>query len=333
MSRKRSSRSVPERKPEREIGEVGEEGLVGRIGRFVDRHATHASSLVLGLGDDAALLRPASGHDMVVSTDALVEDVHFRFRTQGATTIGRRALLVSLSDLAAMGAKPMGCTLALSAPPTLSLSCFDGIFEGLAHEAARSGCPLVGGNLSRGLTTQLTVTVLGQVRRGRALRRDAARPGDSVFVTGTIGDGALALARSEVEDVRLRHLPRSRVTAGLALGRRRDRGACIDVSDGLTQDLLRVLQKSACGAEIQLEKIPLRPGFASRCRRLGLDPDLVATAGGGDYELLFTLRDAGATETALAGALDTQVTRIGQVVRGTGVSGLPGESARGFMHF
>ncbi len=319
------------------LGELGEFDLIARIRARAG--AGRETQVVVGIGDDAAVLRPRAREDLVVSTDTLVEDVHFRFRNQAPATIGRRALRVNLSDLAAMGARPLGFTLALSAPPKLPVATIDGLLRGLLADAGRYGCPLVGGNVARARDVQLAVTVFGAVPRGRALRRDAARPGDRVFVTGTLGRAGLALARSERSGVRLRHLPEPRVDAGRALVRRRDVGACIDLSDGLSSDLGHVLSASKVGAVIDTAALPLPRDFASTCARAGFDPLALATRAGEDYELLFTLRGAkgrGAPGRApspvrLAGQLGVPVHEIGRVVAGGELRGLSDEA--GFHHF
>ncbi len=156
----------------RTLADLGEFGLIDRIQRLA--RSGPRAQVVLGIGDDAAMLRPRPGEDLVVSSDSLVEDVHFRWSTQAATSVGQRALLVNLSDLAAMGARPLGFTLALAAPAELELSRLDGVIRGLQKAALRHACPLVGGNLTRASETSLAITVLGAVKSGRALRRGAS---------------------------------------------------------------------------------------------------------------------------------------------------------------
>jgi len=313
------------------LGDLGEFGLIERIRARAAR--VKAPHVVAGIGDDAAVLRPRVGEDLVVSADTLVEDVHFRFRNQAPVTIGRRALRVNLSDLAAMGARPIGFTLALSAPSSLELSFVDGLLHGLLGDAVRYGCPLVGGNLARSSEVQLAVTIFGAVPRGRALRRGAARPGDRVFVTGALGAAGLALARSERGASKLRFLPEPRLGAGRALAKRRDVGACIDLSDGLASDLVHLTRASGVGAEIDLGALPLPRGFEAACRREDLEAVAVATRAGEDYELLFTLRrtQRASSSSQLERALGVPVSEIGRITKGSDVSGL--SDGRGFRHF
>ena len=314
------------------LSDVGEFGLIERIMRMIGDE--HSPRVVLGPGDDAALLRPPAGQDLVVSTDALVEDTHFRWRSQAPATVGRRALVVNLSDLAAMGAKPLGFVVALAVPPSLALSKVEGLFAGLLREARIHACPLVGGNVAAARETSISITAFGNVAPGRALRRDAGRPGDRIFVTGSLGGAALARARSEREGTRLRKLPVPRLAAGSALARIRAVGGCIDISDGLLSDLEHLLAGAGLGAQIDLAKLPCPQGFRAACGRLGVDPEALMLTGGEDYELLFTLRarsSAGRSEASLARRLGVPVAEIGSVTARSGISGLP--AGRGWRHF
>ncbi|MDJ0848226.1 MAG: thiamine-phosphate kinase [Myxococcota bacterium] len=313
------------------LRDVGEFGLVERIERAVAKRPVDAG-VVLGIGDDAAILRPRSGEDVVVTTDALVEDVHFRWKTAGPRTVGRRAMVASLSDLAAMGARPLGCVVSLVAPPALDLARVDGLVAGLVREAATHRCPLVGGNLSRGRETSLAVTALGAVRRGRALTRAGARAGDRIFVTGTLGAAALGVARAERRGAPARHVAVPRLEAGRALARLQGVGGCIDVSDGLDADLGHLLA-GPLEARIDPARIPLPRGFRAACARLDLDPLALARGGGEDYELLFTLRPAGPSEARLGRLLGLPVREIGEVVTGRGRRRSASPSPGGWRHF
>ena len=316
----------------RTLADVGEFGLIERIERLA-RSGSRAQ-VVLGIGDDAALLRPRRGEDLVVSSDSLVEGVHFRWSTQAATAVGERALLVNLSDLAAMGARPLGFTLALAAPAELELSRLDGVIRGLQRAAVRHACPLVGGNLARAGETSLAITVLGAVKAGRALRRHPVRARDRLFVTGTLGGAALALARAEGLGTPLRALPVPRLAAGAALARARQRCVCIDVSDGLLADLGHLLEGSGLGAELHPGQLPRPRGFAAGCRKLGLDWLELVLRGGEDYELLFAL-PAGAepSEEALGRRLGVRVSEIGRVISRPGIRGVATQESPGWRHF
>lgn len=295
------------------LGDLGEFGLIARIERAAAK-LPRSRAVVVAIGDDAAVLRPRSGEDLVVTTDSLVEHVHFRWRTQSARTVGRRALAVNLSDLAAMGARPLGFTVALVAPPELAVRSLDGLVAGLLHEAREHACPLVGGNVSRGQETSLGVTAIGAVKRGQALSRRGARAGDRILVTGVLGAAALDLARGERGGRRVRRVPTPRLGAGRALARLPGVGGCIDVSDGLEADLAHLLEGTNLVPQLDPARLPLPPRFRSACARLGLDPEQLARTGGEDYELLFTLRPAGPSAAALSRRLGVRVSQIGHLV-------------------
>ncbi len=312
------------------LRDLGELGAIARIERAAARSMRRAPAVVLGIGDDAAILRTRAGEDVVVTTDAAVEGVHFRLATQSARAIGRRALVANLSDLAAMGARPLGWLLALAAPPDLPVRTLDGLLAGLLREAAAHGCPLVGGNLTRASEVSLTITAVGAVARGRALRRTGARVGDRILVTGTLGGAALEVARAERGRGRVRGIPTPRLAAGRALARLRGVGACIDVSDGLEADLAHLLEPAGLAAALDPARVPRPRGFDAACRRLDLDPDRLVLGGGEDYELLFTLRPGAPGAGRLAGRLGVPVTEIGRVLRRPrGRTPSP----RGFRHF
>jgi thiamine-monophosphate kinase len=306
------------------LRDLGEFELISRIERAARRAPN--TGVVLGIGDDAALLRARPGELCVVSTDARIQDVHFRWSTESPRTVGRTALAAALSDLAAMGARPRGFTCALAAPGDLPLASFEGLIRGLLDGARRHACPLVGGNLARARETSLVLTVLGGVEPGRALRR-RARAGDRILVTGEIGAAALARARAERTGSRLSRVPVPRLRAGRALARIGTVTGCIDVSDGLAADLARLLgPRHHC--RLDLDQLPLPRGFAGACGRLGLEPGVVALAGGDDYELLFTVRPDGPSAAALSRRLGIRVSELGRVERGR-ARGAPG----GFDHF
>ena len=316
----------------RRIRDIGEFGLIELISGWIGEG--QGPRVVLGTGDDGAVLRPAKGHDIVVSTDSLVEDVHFRWRTQSARFVGRRAVVANLSDLAAMGAVPMGCVAALCVPPDLELRLVKGVVQGMVQEARAHGCPLVGGNLTSARETSITITVLGSVARGRDLRRHRVRVADRVYVTGCLGGASLAVARAERREVAIRSLPVPRLAAGRALARLAGVGGCIDVSDGLLADLAHLLEGSGLGAHIEVGQIPRPRGFEKACRDLGLDPNRLCLAGGEDYELLFTLRPqaAGRNPTAaLSRRLGVPVSELGRITRAPGISGVP--DCGGWRHF
>ena len=314
------------------LGELSEFGWIERI-RQAARRSGVPRHVVVGIGDDAAVLRPRAGEDLVVTTDALVEEAHFRWGTDPPRQVGRRAVAASLSDLAAMGARPLGVTVAFAGPAELPIRRLDAVTTGLLDVCHASEAPLVGGNVARARRTSLTVTAVGAVGRGRSLRRDAARRGDRILVTGRLGESALARARAR-RSGRVLHVPEPRLAAGRALGRAGWSGACIDLSDGLVADLRHVLEASGVGARIDTAEIPRRRAFEAACRRLRLDPARTLLAGGEDYELLFTVRPDAPRAAVLARRLGVEVNEIGQIVaRGLHIAGTSPPRVGGYRHF
>jgi len=307
----------------RSLADLGESALIARIARRAGRQV--GRDWALGIGDDAAILSTRAGQELVFSADAQVENVHFRFGRETPRTIGRRALAVNLSDLAAMGASPVGALMSLSAPPTASVATFDAIIAGFVDEAARFDCPLVGGNLSSAGEWSLDITVIGRCRRGRALRRKGLRPGDSLYVTGVLGQATLVRLKADRTGRRLTRVPTPRIEAGQALSRLAGTRACIDLSDGLATDLGHLLSSDGFGAEIDATVLPRPRGFLRDCALLGLDPIAVQSGGGEDYELLFAFRSERNRSAAemLTRRLGVSVHRVGRVTSEPGIRGLP----------
>jgi thiamine-monophosphate kinase len=306
----------------------------------IRRRAAGRDDVVLGIGDDAALLLPPPGMLLAVATDTLNIDVHFPGET-AAADIGWKALAVNLSDLAAMGAQPAWATLSLSLPHA-DVAWVDAFLDGFLELAARHGLALVGGDTTRG-PLSVCVTVHGFVAPQAALRRGGARAGDDVWVSGSLGDAAAALVQwraGGAADAPLRarlDRPVPRIDAGLALAAG-IASAAIDVSDGLLADLGHVCDASGVGAEIDLGALPASVALSSRfdaeARRA------VQATGGDDYELCFTAAPAQREAiAALAARSATPMTRVGRIVAGDGVRAmLPDGNAwipprAGHVHF
>jgi thiamine-monophosphate kinase len=315
--------AAPMSSRDRSLADLGESALIARIARRAGK--TTGRDWALGIGDDAAVFSTRAGEELVFSVDAQVENVHFRFGRESPHTIGRRALAVNLSDLAAMGATPVGALMSLSAPPDASVATFDGVIAGFLDEARRFACPLVGGNLSSAGEWSLDITVIGRCRRGGALRRQGLRPGDGLFVTGVLGASSLARLTADRTGRPLTRVPTPRIEAGRALARLSGTRACIDLSDGLATDLGHLLSGDGCGAAIDPNSLPRPRAFDRNCRALGLDPLEVLSCGGEDYELLFAFRSQRKPPAVemLSARLGIPVRRIGTVEREKGVRGLP----------
>lgn len=282
-----------------------------------------------GLTDDAACLVPAPGMDLVLTADALVAGVHF-LPDDPPALVARKALRVNLSDLAAKGAKPVAYLLCLALPAEIGGDWVAAFAGGLAADQAEFGIELAGGDTTSttGPVT-IAITAIGEVERGGMLRRSAGRIGDDVWVSGTIGDAALGLQAlrsravaggEEAGDAGLidrYRLPRPRLALGQALAG--TGAACMDVSDGLVQDLGHIAGCSGCGAVIDDTAIPFSPAAGAMIARHAALFD-VAVSGGDDYELLFALPVAARTAVARASAASgILVTRIGRLVPGAGV--------------
>jgi thiamine-monophosphate kinase len=287
------------------------------IAAFIGLVPTRGEGVRLGPGDDGALLQPPRGQTLVATVDAVVEGVHFDHRfTPG--DIGWKALAVNLSDLAAMGARPLWALVALGVPRATPAARLRGVARGLGACARRHGLAVVGGNLTRAAELSVTVTVVGAVAPGRALRRDGARPGDLVLVSGTLGDAALGLApRAAAWLGRRQRRPTPRLALGLGLGGLAS--AAIDLSDGLEQDLGHLCLASGVGATLRAGWLPRSAAAVAACARLA-DPWGPALDGGEDYELCVTVPPArlGAARRAATRA-GVPLTVIGEVRRGRGV--------------
>jgi thiamine-monophosphate kinase len=319
---------------------LGEFGLIEAIRR---RARGDRPEWRLAIGDDAAVLRPRRGADLVWTTDTLVEDVHFRWATTDARSLGAKSLAVSLSDLGAMGARPLGFLLSLAIPRETRPERLGGFVSGLLARARAARCPLVGGDtVSAGVWT-LTISAVGWVPRGRALRRSGARAGDRILVTGSLGAAALGLLQlrrgtRRGAAVRRHRAPDPPFEIGPRLVRGRLAHAAIDLSDGLAQDLAHLASASGVAAEIDLERLPLARGLRRGAEALGVDPVALALHGGEDYELLFTAPAGGPSAPALSRRLGHPVSEIGSIRRGRGVRflarGQPvSGSPRGWDHF
>ncbi len=300
------------------------------IARYFTRPVRPGGAAVLGVGDDCALLAPAPGMQLAISSDMLVEGRHF-FADVDPEALGHKALAVNLSDLAACGARPLAFTLALSLP-RVDEAWLAGFSRGMWQLADAHGCQLVGGDTTQG-PLNLCITVFGEVPTGQALLRSGARPGDDIYVSGTLGDARLALeallghttlpadtlarARQRLER------PTPRVELGLAL--RGIASSAMDLSDGLLGDLGHILKASGVGARIDVDEtsnlIAASAYPASAKGQFGIELVRQCTlAGGDDYELAFTAPPAQRAAVAAASqSSGTPVTRIGTVLAEPGL--------------
>lgn len=315
---------------------MNEFDFIKRIRQRAEKRRVSAD-LLRGIGDDAAIFKSFPGEDIVVSTDLLVEDIDFRRDTTQPNLLGHKALAVSLSDIAAMGARPRWSLLSLGVPSDIWNSSFvDEFYDGLFQLAQRYGVELIGGDVSR-TPDKIVIDsiVIGECKPGAAILRSGAKPGDQLFVTGTLGDAAAGLRLIErgarlhpetmkqpdalssepnsVDHLLLHQLrPEPRVGWGLLLGEKQLATAMIDISDGLSSDLNHLCDESTVGAMIDAARIPIDHVVRELCGRRALDPLMLALHGGEDFELLFSVRRENVAQ--LPSRVDgVAVSRIGEI--------------------
>ena len=322
-AKKSPQKARPKRAPSRArkpISAVGEFGLIELIAR---QSACDRPDVERAIGDDAAVFT-GSGHDcFLATTDVLNESVHFSLDTTTPYLLGRKSLAVNLSDIAAMGGRPLYYLVGLSLPSHIPLDCVRALYRGMQAQARRFNVVLLGGDTvaaSGGLS--ISITLIGRAHPGRILYRCGARPGDLVCVSGTLGDSALGLALlqqggrvSSRQHLIRRHLdPEPRVALGSVLADGGFATSMIDVSDGVAADLGHILLASKVGAELHLEQLPLSWAYRRQCPQLCADMYTPALSGGEDYELLFTVPPSKREAVdACARALGIAVSCIGHI--------------------
>jgi thiamine-monophosphate kinase len=310
------------------VADVGEHALIARIRQ---RIPPSPAFVIVGIGDDAAVIEPERNLLEVLTTDSQVEGVHFDQTFVGAADIGHKALAVNLSDLAAMGAAPRVALLSLVLPPGMPVASVDALVDGLTALAARARISIVGGNIARSPGPLIVdVTATGSVHRRRVLTRAGGRAGDDLYVTGTLGGAAAGLRmlsaatasplpparepprrRSRLDELAIdpcvmRYLrPEPRTRFGVMLGRNRAARACVDLSDGLADGVRQIGEASGLGAIVEVDALPIEEGATLRD----------ALGGGEDYELLFAVspRMRSRLKNARRLASDLTVTRIGRL--------------------
>ena len=350
------------------IADAGEHDLIARVRA---RAGSPPSFVPIGIGDDAAVVEPARGMLDVITTDALVEHVHFRRDWTDARSIGTKAVTVNLSDLAAMGATPRVILLSLILPPAMALSDFDALIDGAVSASTAAGASVVGGNISRSPGPLVVdVTAMVSVGRRRVMTRGGGRAGDELYVTGTVGGAAAGLAilqsgvdraslsEAEAASVARYERPEARLRCGRVIAGSRSASACMDLSDGLADAARQIAEASGTGVTLDAESIPLgvrpssdpvqtllRPssdlGHLGHARvSPGPDPVLdAALTGGEDYELLFAVRPRRrrAFLGAMAKCRPLQATLVGRLTKDPAVVLARGTEQTtlnsGFRHF
>jgi thiamine-monophosphate kinase len=290
------------------ISAIGEFALIERIRRILPK----PHDALLGIGDDCAALRPTAGRDLLLTTDLLVDEVDFTRQTITPFRLGRKAMGVNLSDIAAMGGLPRAALVTLAIPPEEEIEFVDELYRGLREEGAQFAVEVIGGDLSASATLMIGVTLVGEVEVGKAVTRSGAKPGERIWVTGRLGAAAAGLialkagfrllddhvetpyevSGSLQEAIRQaieRHLcPIPRIREGRALAQAGVASAMIDLSDGLASDLTHLCRESGVSATIREDQIPIDQAASAVAQRFAQEPLALALQGGEDFELLFT---------------------------------------------
>jgi thiamine-monophosphate kinase len=311
-----------------ELKEIGEFGLIKWIrGKMPTRDPT----ITAGIGDDAAVVKPPKGSICLVTTDILIEDIHFRLDLTDGLRLGKKTLSINISDIAAMGGIPQYFLLSMGLPPHIPFRWLEELFHGIQQVADRYRLSLIGGDTSRARKLTINVTLIGRAKAGEVVYRKGARAGDQIMVTGTLGNAALGLQvlksrkgdpgiathkHGELAELIEKHLsPTPRITEGRLIAENHLANAMIDISDGLIADLGHILEESRAGAKIWISRIPLSEAFrraAPRYTPNGID---LAISGGEDYELLLTTTRKKAEKLmALFRKSGLQITPIGEIV-------------------
>ena len=276
-----------------QIKKLGEFGLIEKIARST---AVSDPQVMQAIGDDAAVVSLDRTACLLVTTDILKEGIHFKKEFSSPFVLGKKCLSVNLSDIAAMGGAPLYYFVSLAIPPNTHYSFIRDLYRGMNAQARRFGAHLLGGDTTASQDSLvLSITLLGKAAKRTVLYRHGARPGDLIFVTGTLGDAALGLMLLEQglgsphDRLVKRHIdPQPRIEAGQALACSRAVSAMMDISDGLLGDMQHIMKQSSVGARIFLDRLPLSAAYRRQCPQLSRDFYAPALCGGEDYELLFT---------------------------------------------
>ncbi len=306
-----------------DIKDIGELKLIQRI---ADNYRSSLSSIVTGIGDDAAALRISENNILLTTCDLLLEDVHFNLNFTDSYQLGRKSLAVNLSDIAAMGGTPLFFLVSLALPPHLPIEFIDDLYRGMTDLADEFDTKLVGGDTNASPDKlMINITLLGEANPDHLIKRSGAQVGDSIFVTGTLGDAALGFFILEFDKnmnrpyshntLTYKHLsPYPRIKEGISIAENRLASAMIDISDGLLIDLRRILTLSKLGATIYIPQLPLSKEFKQYQGKLKHNKIDFALKGGEDYELLFTSPQNKEKELLKLGqTLGVPINKIGEV--------------------
>lgn len=315
-----------------DIKSLGEFGLIEKIKR-----GTVVPDGIVGIGDDCAVIPQKEGRETLISTDMLIEGRHFLMEDVTPYNLGWKSAAVNISDIAAMGGKCTASFLSFALPQNIDSEWIDEFFRGYKDLSEKFNCPLLGGDTTTSPDALcISVTVIGYTTIGKSIKRDGAKEGDLICVTGNLGDSACGLRLilnscerdKECETLISKHyLPLPRIDAGIKIA---EAGAnsMMDISDGIGSDLRHIIEASGVGAEIDTSMIPLSNELKSKCAEYGWDPLELAISGGEDYELLFTISEENAKK------IDFNHFVIGKIISGDKIFWRGSErDYMGFRHF
>jgi thiamine-monophosphate kinase len=310
------------------LKEIGEFGLINWVR---GKTPLRDPDIAAGIGDDAAVVTLSKGAVRLITTDILIEDIHFRLAYTDPLRLGKKALSINLSDIAAMGGIPQYFLLSMGLPPHLSFTWVEEFFQGIQELAGQYNLSLIGGDTSLARKLIINITVIGRGKRGRVIYRKGAKTGHQIMVTGTLGNAALGLrilksrggspdisrtCYGDLAELTEKHLsPTPRIAEGLLIAENRLASAMIDISDGLIADLGHILEESHVGAKIWISRLPLSEAYVKMAPQYTPRDIDLAVSGGEDYELLFTTpRSKRGKLLDLFGQYGLRVTHIGEIV-------------------
>jgi thiamine-monophosphate kinase len=311
--------------PER-VGDIGEFGLIGRINELLRREGAFSERVTIGIGDDTAAFLPRPGYEILVTCDAMVEGRHYLPQYMRSFDVGRRAMALNISDIGAMGGRPLYALVSLGLKAEMAVQEIEEMYRGFLAELNPVGASIIGGNLTHsGNGGFIDITLIGEVEKGKALRRSGARPGDAILVTGYPGQAGagLQLLLQNPQDPRILEeplvqiylTPSHRAPLGAAIGQSGRATAMIDTSDGFLGDLGHICEESRVGAELFQERIPIHENLRQAARRLRRDPVDFFLGESDDYELVITCRpsEVGPLRSLAERYLPVPLTEIGRI--------------------
>jgi len=308
------------------LSEIGEFGLIARIDELIRAEGVNMPGLTLGIGDDAASFLPDAGHELLITCDCMVEGRHFLSEHFDPLNLGRRAMVSNISDIGAMGGSPLYALVSLGLKSQTLVSDVEAMYRGFLLELNPFGASIIGGNMTKSEHVLFVdITLIGQSKKGRIVRRSTAKIGDAVLTTGYPGESAAGLSilkanpekdLSEHPLVQAFNCPSHRAREGEAIAQSGHATAMIDTSDGFLGDLGHICQESGVGAIIALEKLPVREEFRQFAAQLGRDPYELLLQASDDYELIITcpLENVAKVRSAVATLSDIPVNEVGKIV-------------------